>query len=349
MVEPYGMDRRRFARLVGAGAALGFLERLGLPLARADEAAPSPLFRFVQWNDTHVDATRPSAYRLANEKAAYLADWVNAAQRSSPYDFVVGIGDLIHGGDLADLAEDVGVLKRLVAGLAAPLRPVVGNHENAQREGDPDYEKPFREAFGLDQTNTTFRHKGFLFVMLNNSGAPVSNRQPVGRRRNAWFRHVLEGSPGVPKIVCCHIPLVPLRDAAVLAKSFGFISHVAGDDELLGLVDAHADSIIAVLSGHLHLTGIVRREGVHHVSVSGTAGYPCDFATYDVFPDRIQARVRSSPKKLLTPDTDIHGKPRHKTDYTDAGHPTHESYVKGNASEREFDIVPSGGRPRFFD
>ncbi len=31
---------------------------------------------------------------------------------------------------------------------------------------------------------------------------------------------------------------------------------------LLKLFDAHADS---VLSGHLHLTGVVRRNGVHHI------------------------------------------------------------------------------------
>ena len=88
--------------------------------------------------------------------------------------------------------------------------------------------------------------------------------------------------------------------------------------------------------------GAVRRKGVYHISISGTASYPCDFASYDVFPDRIRVRVRSLPERLVTPETDIHGRPRHKVDYTDAAHPTHESYVKGNASERDFEIPLAG-------
>lgn len=104
-------------------------------------------------------------------------------------------------------------------------------------------------------------------------------------------------------------------------------------------MDEHADSIVAVLSGHLHLTGVVVRKGVHHVSVSGTASYPCDFASFDVFPDRIRMRLHSLPAKLQTPDTNIHGRRRHKVDFTDATHPTPESYVRGNPSERDVEIA----------
>jgi hypothetical protein len=174
--------------------------------------------------------------------------------------------------------------------------------------------------------------------MLNNSGAPGVNRTEVGRSRDRWFRRAIEASPDVPKIVCCHIPLAPLRMESVLAKSFGFASYVACDDELLKVIDAHSDRILAVLSGHLHLSGAVKRKGVYHVVTSGTASYPCDFASYEVFADHIRVRMHSLPRELVTPMTDIHGKPRYKIDYTDAEHPTHQLYVAGNASERAFDI-----------
>jgi len=175
--------------------------------------------------------------------------------------------------------------------------------------------------------------------MLNNSGAPQSNSKAAGRRRHDWFRSVLEDSAGLPKIVCCHIPLVPLREEGVLAKSFGFTSYTAKDERLLSLIDQDATSVLAVLSGHLHLTGVIARNGVYHISISGTASCPCDFATYDVFPDRIRLCVHSLPENLLTPDTDIHGRRRHGVDYTDPGHSTHESYIKGCPSERILDIM----------
>ena len=60
---------------------------------------------------------------------------------------------------------------------------------------------------------------------------------------------------------------------------------------------------------------------------------------YDVFPDRLRLCVHSLPEKLLTPGTNIHGRPRHKIDYTDNAHPTHESYIKGNPSERALDYL----------
>ena len=96
--------------------------------------------------------------------------------------------------------------------------------------------------------------------------------------------------PAQPKVLGCHIPVVPIRQEPVLAKSFGFRSYQAHDPELLEVIDAHAATIVAVLSGHLHLTGCVQRKGVHHISISGTASYPSNFARFDVYDKRIEMR-----------------------------------------------------------
>ncbi len=332
------LTRRRFVRVAGVGAALGTIGQNCLRSGQASDESETPVFRFLQWNDVHIDQTQPPGYQLANEKMKYLVQWANR-EDAPRADFVVGVGDMVHGGSLATLAPDTQLQKKLLANLKIPFYPVIGNHENVQREGSTEYQAAFCEAFGEDRTNYTLRHKGLLFVMLNDSGAPMSNSKEVGRRRNDWLRRVLEKSPEDPKIVCCHIPLIPIREEPVLAKSFGFVSYAAKDPQLLGLIDEHADSIAAVLSGHLHLTGVVVRKGVHHISLSGTASYPCDFASFDVFPDRIRLRIHSLPKELQTPDTNIHGQHRHKVDYTDATHPTPESYVRGNPSERDVEIV----------
>ena len=69
----------------------------------------------------------------------------------------------------------------------------------------------------------------------------------------------------------------------------------------------------AVLSGHLHLTGKIQLNQVHHVSISGTASYPHDVAMYSVFPDRIEAEVIRLPSDLLEPATNIHGAPPPQT------------------------------------
>lgn len=48
--------------------------------------------------------------------------------------------------------------------------------------------------------------------MIDNSGAPASNGTDVGRRRKRWLTDVLDASQGVPTILCCHVPLVPVRE-----------------------------------------------------------------------------------------------------------------------------------------
>lgn len=331
------ITRRRFVRVAGVGTVLGAIGQNCVRMSRADDEGEKPEFRFLQWNDVHIDETEPPDYQLANGKMKYLVNWANEKGDVRP-DFVVGVGDMIHGGALATLAPDTRLQKRLLADLKVPFYPVIGNHENQQQEGSAEYEAAFCEAFGVDRTNYTVKHKGLLFVMLNDSGAPMSNTKDTGRRRNDWLRGVFKESAGVPKIICCHIPLIPIREEPVLAKSFGFVSYAAKDPELLSLVDEHAESIAAVLSGHLHLTGVVVRKGVHHISVSGTASYPCDFASFDVFPDRIHMRIQSLPEELRTPETNIHGRRRHKVDFTDASHSTPESYICGNPSERDVEI-----------
>jgi 3',5'-cyclic AMP phosphodiesterase CpdA len=307
-------------------------------------AAEKPLLRFVQMNDTHISPT-PSAYTLANEKLDYLVHALNAATYFPVPDFVIGLGDMVNGGGLSSLTPDLTLLKTKLAALKCPYYPVMGNHEDAQREGDAEYQAPYIAAFGADRVNYTFRAGGMQFVVVDDSGAPKSNQTSSGLARNQWVRRVFEASPRVPIILCCHIPLVPLREPAVLKQSFGFVSEFAHDDDLLKLVDLHSDRIVAVLSGHLHLTGVLERNGVHHISVSGTASYPCDFACYEVFADRLKVWIQSLPAEYLTPLTDIHGKPRHETDYFDASHSTHESYIRGTPWERTLE-VRLGGRKR---
>jgi len=220
----------------------------------------------------------------------------------------------------------------------------MGNHENVQREGDAEYQAPYIAAFGADRVNFTFRAGGIQFVVVNNSGSPTSNQKSTGLARNQWVRSALESPPRIPTILCCHIPLVPIRERAVLEQSFGFTSYLAHDHELLKLVDLHADRIVAVLSGHLHLTGVVERNGVYHIDVSGSASYPCDFACHEVFADHMRVRMYSLPLEYLTPVSNIHGMRRHKIDYTDADHATHELYIRGNPQERALEIPLTGSK-----
>ena len=269
-----------------------------------------PLFRFLQINDTHVFDGPPHPVNhcaLANEKMKWVVETINS-ERLFPYpDFVIHAGDMIDGEPQNEgsklLAPDFQVFKKLIEPLRCPFYPCMGNHENMQREGDETFEAPYRYAFGKERVQYTFEKRGLLFVVINNSGAPDSNSAPVGRSRNQWLKETLENARGKPKILCCHIPLIPIREDRVLKESFGYRSYQCLDRELLDLVNEHAETVIAVLSGHLHLTGMVRSQGIYHIVPSGTATYPCDFgALYSVYADRDSgSRCKGSLMELAVP------------------------------------------------
>lgn len=337
------LTRRRVVQSACVGLAAGAWRPI--PVACRAHEPPPPRFRFVQINDMHVQAPlehgddfRKKTYPRANDKLRHCVDAFN--HRIEPA-FVLAIGDLIHGESLARLQPDLETFRGLVEPLEAPLYPTVGNHEVVQREGDPEYERAYRDCFGDDRVSYSFERDGLVFIMLNNSGAATAG-QDVIRGRNEWLRQTLARHRSQPKIIGCHIPIVPVRDEAVLAKSFGFRSYQAHDPELLELVDAHAPSIAAVLSGHLHLTGCVVREGVHHVSICGTASYPSDFASFDVFDDRLEMTVHQLPADLATSAPSIHGAPRHATEFVDSTHESPEAYRIGRTDERRLTIPLRG-------
>ena len=273
-------------------------------------------------------------YKNANEKAQWVVEEINRQPRPG---IVLGIGDLVHGERLEQLPKDLAAFQEILKPLQVPFYPVMGNHEIIQQEGNPRYEKAYRDVFGDQRVNYTFEAGGLRFIMRNNSGATVVSPEII-RQRNAWLRDVLKTYSNQPKILGCHIPIIPLRDEPVLARSFGFASYTARDAELLALVDQHADSIIAVLSGHLHLTGQIERNGVRHISICGTASYPGDFARYQVFEDRLTVQVFQLPLELAKTAPSIHGRPRHKEDFTDATHETGELYQAGRKEERHLTI-----------
>ena len=333
------LSRRRFLSCGLAGGATLLVSRL------YHGKADMPLCRFVQTNDLHVqaDGAPQQTYQRANEKARWLVDALRRHAFGPPIGFVVGVGDLIHGGSLERLAPDLEMLRKVLKPLPHPFYPVIGNHEVVQQERSPEYLQPFIGSFGRKRLDYTFVSKGILFVALNNSGVPSPKAAIL---RNAWLRRVFSENAPRPKIICCYIPLIPLRERDTLAKSFGFASYCDQDPGTLKLVEQHADTVIAVLSGHLHLTGMRILKEICHFSLSGTASYPSDGAAiFEVFPDRLEVSVKQLPEELAHATTSLHGRPRHEQDYVDAEHTSAEAYQCGTPAERGF-ALPLAGTKR---
>ncbi len=299
------------------------------------------------WNDVHLPEPGYAGpvYPGAEARANWAVECANGRHGFDPVDFVVGIGDIIHGQH-PDFTPEYAHLRKVVLDrLRVPYLPCLGNHETHEGH-DPKGYAAYDAQFGPGKREYVFTCGGIGFVVIDAcyAGEPPA---PAWTRCNAFLRRSLNAlaEQGLPAVLVSHVPLVPVRDEDVYAESFGFGKYYAVmDPQVLAAVREHAAQVIAVLSGHIHLTGMVIRDGIHHLVVSGTASYPSDLATFDVYDDRIDVQVHRAPEELQDHGADIHGRPRYDIDYTDASHPDHESYVSGNPGERSFSIPLAGAR-----
>ncbi len=299
--------------------------------------------RFLQINDLHVIAPhvagRGEGYQGANQRARWLLNAIAEKEEIPELDLVLGLGDLVHGESLEGIKEDLKWFQTANQHIPYPFYPLMGNHEVKQNQGITEWEEPFLKTFGNQTNNYTLSYGNLLIVMFNNSG--TGNLSPEhSAQQLEWLRRTLEANPSQPKILSCHVPLIPIRSQAILAESFGFSSYYTLEPEILELVEQHTPSILAVLSGHLHMTGMTLQKGIHHISISGTASYPGDYALYKLRKDGIEVSIQQVPAHLQNAwETDIHGKRRHGKSFIDENHSTPQAYLMGNPGERHF-LIP---------
>ncbi|MCE5306164.1 MAG: metallophosphoesterase, partial [Acidobacteriales bacterium] len=108
--------------------------------------APQPAFRFLQINDVHfMGPNTANGYAEANRRAEWLFERIRKQDFFPRLDFAVVAGDFIHGESLDGLREELPRAREILDSLGVPYYTAVGNHEVVQREGDPVYEKPYRD------------------------------------------------------------------------------------------------------------------------------------------------------------------------------------------------------------
>lgn len=264
-------------------------------------------------------------------------------------DFVILAGDIIQGTKLKFLQPECELAKEILHELKCPYYTVVGNHENLNTEANPRFLNAYKRTFGWNRVNYSFVHKGFHFILFDNSNG-LGTAKAVTINRNNWLKKTLDEYPTHPKIIVCHIPLVSFREERILKESFGFINYKLFGDNTFQIVQNHSDRIIAVLNGHVHLTGVVKTnnsflafifpedDDIYHISPSGLASYPSHYAYYKVYENRLDVKMIQVDNELVDPSTNIHGKPFLEKDYIDSDHKSPENYVSGNVEERAFSI-----------
>ncbi len=235
---------------------------------------------FAVVSDLHLDGGFEDS--IAQNVAALFMD---AAGRSPAPEFLAITGDLVD--TLAEPPVDgegtnVDALQKLLGLLEIPVETVLGNHDYYsdgafifEMTGDPTGRTSFfQDEVGIEPWYFT-EHGGMRFVYLNSMyGERVADsfglNGSMGPEQLQWLDELL--TEGIPAILFLHHPPgTVLEDGEVTLES---------------VVREHADGVLAIFVGHIHVWGRSEFEGVpvyiteagydgvglHHVRVDGAAG-----------------------------------------------------------------------------
>jgi 3',5'-cyclic AMP phosphodiesterase CpdA len=248
------LDRRELMALAGLGG-LGIVYGSTLTRPAAAQGYSGPAagapedFFFVQLSDTHWgfkdDAINPDAAGTFKK----VVGAINALARQP--DFIVFTGDMTHTTDdpkerrsrMAAMRDMIGTLK------VKDVRFAPGDHDAQKDRGEA-----YQEFFG--KLYYTFDHKGYHFVVLDNTSDPD---QKLGEAQIKWLAADLRQLPqATPVVVLTHRPLFELY------KPWGWWT--PDGEEALALLKPFKPT---VFYGHVHHEHHTTANGaVHHATTS---------------------------------------------------------------------------------
>lgn len=228
------LERRSFLSWLGA---------LPVALRVCAEDEDRPLFSFAVVSDTHLGKGGDGPARVLAE----VVQEINA----SPAEFTLFLGDLVDTG--AKNEEQYPKWLEIAKGLKKPFYPIPGNHDPVEF-----FKKHIRA-----ETDYAFDHKGFRFVLFNDS-EPTTHDGAVTPEQLKWLAAQVDDAAAKKfrVFLCAHIAAHPNKHPDV-----GWWVR-KGEKELDALLRARGgDAIVAFLSGHFHcgLRGWSDRGGVHEI------------------------------------------------------------------------------------
>jgi len=279
------MDRRRFFSAAAVpGTAAGLATAFGSQRARPTLATDRPerSFRFVQFGDTHYGA--PATLPLAASPEGYPKALSQVQTMDDPPEFILHTGDIITDAFWAtpESAREQWRLYRQIMQeqCRIPVRYTLGNHDvNFDWGwGDETTRYPGKslamEQLGLEAPYYSFDHKGWHFIVLDNTqrGGYNGFTHHLDEPQYAWLEQDLAATQGlIPTVISSHAPILTVTcffcpsnkqhpDGLVIPNDW-----VHTDVERLHKLFRQYPNVKLCLSGHFHAVDHVQYLGIHHI------------------------------------------------------------------------------------
>lgn len=214
-------------------------------------------FTFVQLSDPHVVSDDATEVRGTFPNRRLARAVAQVAAMTPPPRFVAITGDLIGDDEPASYVA----LERLLAPLEVPVRFVLGNHD-----AYPAFASAVLGVSALreERYHQRFDEGGVRFLTLD-SRVAGEDGGALSEEELAWLASELEESAPLPVVVLVHHPPWPVG-----LGSFDDDA-IANSERFVEVMRPHAQRVLRVLFGHVHMPIHTARAGLVASSAPSTA------------------------------------------------------------------------------
>lgn len=237
---------------------------------------PASNVKFVQITDSHFSkSSKEYTQREVENSDKFLESAIKDINSIKNIDFVVFTGDNI---DTAN-ADDLKIFLQKANSLKYPYYIVIGNHEvfKSQNFTKKDYMKTVRKYSKFSKPwseNYTFKKNGFVFIVVD--GAKEIIPGPAGYYKKEtlkWLSKKLNQYKNQNVVILQHFP--------VEAPYYNRTHSTYKVEEYQQLLKNHSN-VIAIVSGHYHANGEIKRDGIYHISTPSLVESPHNYKIIEI-------------------------------------------------------------------
>lgn len=248
--------------------------------------------RFGLLSDPHVDLNGINGWKMGKASLLCLSATVCALNKEE-LDFVLIPGDLLHDGEVQNLV----CAKKLLDTLRAPYFIIAGNHD--YRPADPARQITGCEYITIHDFVETFHGYGYStsgrrywarkiaagLRLIGLDGCLVNEEMNYGghlpQDQIQWLREQLATHKNDLHIIMLHHNLVHWGNDALSERGRWFSMN--NSEEVRVVLEAYADNIGVVFSGHRHVGLRKRRLGnVDYMVMPSINSYPMRYALFQL-------------------------------------------------------------------